>query len=59
MRYADNYLFLKNGSIYGAGKVDEISPAMVESVYGIGVEIIRHNGYPVIIPKDWPIERAA
>jgi iron complex transport system ATP-binding protein len=59
LRYADNYLFLKNGTIYGAGKVEEISPAMVESVYGIGVEIIRHNGYPVIIPKDWPIERAA
>jgi iron complex transport system ATP-binding protein len=59
LRYADNYLFLKNGTIYGAGKVDEITPAMVESVYGIGVEILRHNGYPVIIPKDWPIERAA
>ncbi|MBI9088690.1 MAG: ABC transporter ATP-binding protein [Desulfobacterium sp.] len=59
LRYADNYLFLKNGTIYGAGKVEEISPGMVESVYGIGVEILRHNGYPVIIPKDIQIEKAA
>jgi iron complex transport system ATP-binding protein len=52
LRYSDKYLFLKNGSIYGAGDVNNISCSMVESVYGIPVEIMQHNGYPVIIPGE-------
>ena len=59
LRCADNYLFLKNGAIFGAGKVNEISSTMVESVYGIGVEILLHKGYPVIIPNDKPRDMAA
>ncbi len=52
LRYSDKYLFLQNGSIYGAGDVNHISCSMVESVYGIPVEIMQHNGYPVVIPGD-------
>ncbi|OQY51660.1 MAG: iron ABC transporter ATP-binding protein [Desulfobacteraceae bacterium 4572_89] len=52
LRYADKYIFLKNGSIFGAGDVKEITSKMVESVYGIFVEILHHNGNPVIIPDD-------
>ena len=52
LRYSDKYLFLKNGSIYGVGDVNNISCSMVESVYGIPVEIMQHNGYPVIIPGE-------
>ncbi len=52
LRYSDKYLFLKNGSIYGVGEVNNISCSMVESVYGIPVEIMQHNGYPVIIPGE-------
>jgi len=52
LRYSDKYLFLQNGSIYGAGDVKNISCSMVESVYGIPVEIIQHNGNPVIIPGE-------
>ncbi|MCK5541986.1 MAG: ABC transporter ATP-binding protein [Desulfobacterales bacterium] len=52
LRYSDKYLFLQNGSIYGAGDIKEISCLMVESVYGIPVEILQHNGYPVIIPGE-------
>ena len=52
LRYSDKYLFLQNGSIYGAGDINNISSSMVESVYGIPVEIIQHNGYPVIVPEE-------
>lgn len=52
LRYSDKYLFLQNGSIYGAGHVSQISSDMVESVYGIPVEIMQHKGYPVIIPGE-------
>lgn len=56
LRYSDKYLFLQNGSIYGAGHVSQISSAMVESVYGIPVEIMQHKGYPVIIPGELTIQ---
>ena len=52
LRYADKYIFLQNGKIFDTGYVSQISPCMVESVYGIPVEILHHNGYPVIIPDD-------
>jgi len=52
LRYSDKYLFLQNGSIFGAGNVNNISSKIVESVYGIPVEIMHHNGYPVIIPGE-------
>ena len=52
LRYSDKYLFLQNGSICDVGDVNDISCSMVESVYGIPVEIMQHNGYPVIIPGE-------
>jgi iron complex transport system ATP-binding protein len=52
LRYSDKYLFLQNNSIYGAGHISQISSSMVESVYGIPVEIMHHKGYPVIIPGE-------
>ncbi len=52
LKYSDKYLFLQNGSIYGTGRINNISSEMVESVYGLPVEIIQHNGCPVIIPSD-------
>ncbi|SMC54256.1 iron complex transport system ATP-binding protein [Desulfocicer vacuolatum DSM 3385] len=50
LRYADNYIFLKEGSIFDTGPIEKVSPVMVSEVYGISVEIIRHKGYSVIIP---------
>ncbi len=55
LRYSDKYLFLQKGSIYGAGHVSDISCSMVESVYGIPVEIMQHKGHPVIIPGELTI----
>ncbi|MBU8849021.1 MAG: ABC transporter ATP-binding protein [Desulfobacterales bacterium] len=50
LRYADQYLFLKDKTIYGAGKINEISSKMIEDVYGVKVEIVYHKGFPVVIP---------
>lgn len=41
---------LKNKTIYGAGKINEISSKMIEDVYGVRVEILYHNGFPVVVP---------
>ncbi len=52
MRYADNYIFLKDTTIYSAGDIRDITPEMVADVYGVQVDIINHNGFPIIIPVD-------
>ena len=57
LRYADNFICLKDGTIFSAGKINKISPEMVTAVYGLPVEIVRHNGCPIIIPV--PEEKVA
>ncbi len=52
LRYSDNYIFLKDKTIYGTEKTVEISSSMIEEVYGVNVEIIFHKGVPVVIPVD-------
>jgi iron complex transport system ATP-binding protein len=50
LRFANAYLFLKDGKVYDVGRVDQISPEMIESVYGLPVEIHSINGYPTVVP---------
>ncbi len=52
MRYADKYIFLKDHTIYSAGNIHDITPEMVEAVYGVRVDIMYHKGLPVIIPVE-------
>ncbi len=50
-RYADKYVFLKDGSVYAAGGREVATPEVIEAVYGVPVEIIRNNGCPVVMPR--------
>jgi iron complex transport system ATP-binding protein len=52
LRYADKYLFLKDGAIYAAGRVGEVTAELVETVYGIPVEIHHYRGYPLVVPLE-------
>jgi iron complex transport system ATP-binding protein len=52
LRFSDQYLFLKDKTIYGAGKINEISAKMIEEVYGVSVEIFYHKGFPVVVPVE-------
>jgi iron complex transport system ATP-binding protein len=52
MRYADKYIFLKNCAVYSAGNICDITPQMVEDVYGVKVDIMHHKGLPVVIPRE-------
>jgi len=55
MRYADKYIFLKDTTIYSAGSIREITPEMVEDVYGVEVEITFHRGLPIVVPvQEYP-----
>ena len=50
LRYADQYVFLKDQTVYSTGEVKDITPEMITHVYGIEVEIINHKGCPLVIP---------
>ena len=52
LRYADKFVFLKEGTIYAAGGIARITDEMIRAVYGIPVEIHYHRGHPIIIPSE-------
>lgn len=52
LRYADTHLFLKDGAIFAAGTVDDVTAEMVEAVYGVPVEIHRYKGNILVIPSE-------
>ena len=52
MRYADTVLMLKDGEIHSYGPTRQITADMIETVYGLAVEIHHINGYPLVIPRE-------
>ena len=50
LRFADRFVFMKQGRVYASGRPDELKREMVREVYGVEVEIIRHRGRIVIVP---------
>jgi iron complex transport system ATP-binding protein len=50
-RFADRFLFLKDGEIFANGHQDQITADTVAAVYGVQVDILRHNGQIIVIPK--------
>jgi iron complex transport system ATP-binding protein len=51
LTYAHKFLFLKNGQVFAVARTQEVTPAMVEDVYGLPVDIHQIHGRPVVIPK--------
>ncbi len=49
-RYADKFLFLKNGTIFAAGSIADVSPQVIEEVYGVPVTIQNYQNVSVVIP---------
>jgi len=52
LSHADKFLFLKDGSIYAAGRTREVTADMIQAVYGLPVEIHHHRGNPLVIPLE-------
>lgn len=50
LRYADTCLFLKEGIVFSAGKVNEVKAETVQATYGLPVEIHYYRGNPLVIP---------
>ncbi|WP_342305918.1 ABC transporter ATP-binding protein [Methanolobus sp. ZRKC5] len=49
-RYSDKFLFLKNGSIFAAGSMGDITPEIIKEVYGVPVTIQNYQNVSVVIP---------
>lgn len=51
LRHADRTLFLKDGVIHAAAAPSEITPEIIEQVYGLPVRIHHLDGQPVVLPQ--------
>lgn len=51
LRHADRTLFLKDGVIHAAAAPSEITPEIIEQVYGLPVHIHHLDGQPVVLPQ--------
>ncbi|MCF8095760.1 MAG: ABC transporter ATP-binding protein [Desulfobacteraceae bacterium] len=50
LRYSDLFIFLKGGRIYSAGSPETVTPEIIEAVYGVPVDIVRHRDAPMVVP---------
>jgi iron complex transport system ATP-binding protein len=50
LRFAHKFLLLKDGAVFAAGRVEEITSDMVQEVYGLPVDIHTIGGYPIVVP---------
>ncbi|MGQ9635275.1 MAG: ABC transporter ATP-binding protein [Bryobacteraceae bacterium] len=48
-RFADWLLFVKKGKVAGWGEPSAVRASMVEDVYGVKVDFLRHNGRVVVV----------
>ncbi|MGM0770758.1 MAG: ABC transporter ATP-binding protein [Halobacteriota archaeon] len=52
LRFADKYIFLKDGSIFAHGEHDVVVTETIEKVYGVSATVEELNGYRIVVPKD-------
>lgn len=50
LRFADKYIFLKDGKIFAQGGRECVTPDVIQAVYGVPVEIEYRKGIPSIFP---------
>jgi iron complex transport system ATP-binding protein len=52
LRFAHKFLLLKDGAVFAAGRVEELTSDMVQEVYGVPVDLHIIGGYPIVVPMD-------
>ncbi len=52
LRYADRVLFLNRGEIMAERRVTEVTPDLISRVYGMEVDMLFHQGLPLVIPRE-------
>ncbi len=51
LRFADQFVFMKDGKIYKICDKSGVNSELIEEVYGIAVDVIYHNDLPLVVPK--------
>ncbi|ERP31671.1 ABC transporter ATP-binding protein [Chitinivibrio alkaliphilus] len=51
LRYADTFLFVKDGEIYCHCSKDEVTEEIISTTYDIAISLHYIDGYPLIVPK--------
>ncbi|WP_440953780.1 ABC transporter ATP-binding protein [Methanococcoides sp. FTZ1] len=50
LRFADKYMFLKDGTIFAHGDQHMVVPETIEQVYGVATTVEELNGYRIVVP---------
>lgn len=50
LRYADRFIFLKDGKVYCHGDRTVVTPEVIGDVYGVPVEVVTYRGFPLVVP---------
>lgn len=50
VHFSDKFVFVKDGTVWGHGGFELITPETIHEVYGIDVEVVHSHGKPYIIP---------
>ncbi len=53
-RFSDAFMFIKEGKVFHCGGIEELTPDMIQVVYGVPVDILHHEGRTVVVPKVIP-----
>lgn len=51
LRFADSFLFVKDGRILAQGDVETVTSDLITEVYGIPVQVHRIDGAPLVVPS--------
>ncbi|MDK2974832.1 MAG: iron complex transport system ATP-binding protein [Methanofollis sp.] len=50
LRYADRFIFLKDGRVHSHGDRGIVTPDAIRDVYGVPVEVVTHKGVLLVVP---------
>jgi iron complex transport system ATP-binding protein len=50
VRFADTFLFLKDGRIHGVSTKEDLTVDMIQQVYGVEVALTDVGGHTVVVP---------
>jgi iron complex transport system ATP-binding protein len=50
LRYADKFIFLSDGKIRAVVTGDDVTPEVIEEVYGVEVALHSYGEHPVVVP---------
>lgn len=51
LRYADKFLAMRDGQVFGFGGSETVTPETIKQVYGVTASVMDYKGHKVVIPE--------